>query len=153
MQGQGQSGGQGDGGWLPPPAAFPAPARRLALACLVLLLGIDLTIAGVCPFFGGDCLYGLFTLIAGPVLLGGLMGAHLPRLARGLRARLGVTVAGGVGLAGIVLAGHVAAVRVFNGADYGGVLVRPRLLAVGMGLALTYYVGLAAIKLLRPGRG
>jgi hypothetical protein len=118
----------------------------------VLLVGLDLTVAGVCPFFGGDCLYGFFTLIAGPVLVGGLMGALLPRAARGAGARLGVTVAGGLGLAGVVLAGHVAAVRMFNAADYGGVLVRPRLLAVGMGLALAYYLGLAVIALLRPNR-
>jgi hypothetical protein len=134
------------------PAVFPAQARRLALACVLLLLGLDLTVAGICPFFGGDCLYGLFTLIAGPVLLGGLVGALLPRAGNGTAARLGLTAAGAMALAGIVLAGHVAAVGLVNAADYGGVLVRPRLLAVGMGLALAYYLGLAAIALLRPGR-
>jgi len=150
MRGQERSGSDGGG---PARTAFPAPARRLVLACAVLLAGLDLTVAGVCPFFGGDCLYGLFTLIAGPVLLGGMMGALLPRAGRSTLTRSGLVAVGAMVLAGVVLAGHVAAVGLVNAADYGGVLIRPRLLAVGMGLALAYYLGLAAIALLRPGRG
>lgn len=171
MEAQGQSRRQGDGGEAPPGspaespagrlagrpapfAAFPAPARRLALACLLLLLGLDLAVAGVCPLLGGDCLYGLFTLIAGPVVLAGLLGVLLPRAMRGrgygLAARLGLLAAGGLIPAGVVVAGHVAAIRLLNGADYGGVLLRPRLLAVGLGLAGVYYAALAAIALLRP---
>lgn len=153
MRREGQSGRQESSATSAAPIVFPGPARRLALACAALLIGLDLTVAGVCPLLGGDCLYGLFTLIAGPVLLGGMMGALLPRAVQRTCVRLIVTAAGGLVLAGVVLAGHVAAIGMFNAADYGGVLVRPRLLAVGMGLALAYYTGLAGIALLRPSRG
>lgn len=159
MEGQGRSRQHGDDGEALPGrparrAAFPAPARRLALACLLLLFGLDLAVAGLCPLLGGDCLYGLFTLIAGPVLLAGLLGTLLTRAVRrrvrGLAARLGLLAAGGLALAGVVVAGHVAAIRFCNAADYGGVLTRPRLLTVSLALALAYYAGLAAIALLRP---
>jgi hypothetical protein len=133
-------------------AAFPPGARRLALAGVLMLAGLDLATIGLCPLAGADCLYGLFTLLAGPVVLAGLAGAVIPRLARRPPVRAALLLGGAVVLAAIVIGGHVAAVHWLNGAEYGGVWLRPRLLAVGLGLAGAYYAGQAAIALMRPRR-
>jgi hypothetical protein len=137
--------------------AFPRPLRRKALAVLLLFAGLDLAIAGICPFLGGDCLYGLFSLIVAPVMAAGLAGTLL---ARALRAagtawpgRSAVLAAGAVAVGLAVGAGHLVAVRYGNGLDYGGVPVKPRLLGVTLALAWSYYAALAAIGTLRPGGG
>jgi hypothetical protein len=154
MREEGQSEVDGGGGRPAPPAVFPAPARRLALACLVLRVGLDLAVAGICPLHGGDCLYGLFSLVVAPVMVAGLLGTVLPRAARWAGwSRAGqvlACLAGAVLVAALVGSGHVAAVGFANALDYGGVLVKPRLLAVTLGLAAVYYLALAGIGLFRP---
>jgi hypothetical protein len=137
--------------------AFPRPLRRKAAAILVLFAGLDLAIAGICPFFGGDCFYGLFSLVVAPVMAAGLAGTLLSRALRascpGLPARVAVLAAGALGAGLVVGAGHVVAVRYCNGPDYGGVLYKPRLLDVTLALAWSYYAALAAIGSIGCGRG
>jgi len=138
----------------PPPAGAFFLSHWLILA-LAACLAVDLAVLAVCPAFGGDCLYGFLTLIAFPVVLSGPLGVTMPRLAAraarrsraGWRAGLGFWVAGFAALMALILLGHVIAVRFLNGFDYGGVLVRPRLLQIGLGLAAVYYVALGAIAL------
>ncbi len=53
----------------------------------------------------------------------------------------------------MIVIGHVIAIGLLNFFDYGGTLVRPRLLQIGLGLAAIYYAGLVAIAVaMRPGR-
>ncbi|NIP75536.1 MAG: hypothetical protein GTN90_05920 [Xanthomonadales bacterium] len=155
--------------------AFGWPA--VVLAGLVLL---DFLVLIFCPLLGGDCLYGFFSLIVFPVILTGPVGLAVPRnaarLAQMARAlaeqRLGgaagerlawfagtvygevaVWLAGALALALLITIAHVLAIFVFNAFDYGGALIRPRLLQVELGLAAIYYVGLGAIAYaLRPAR-
>ncbi len=138
-------------------AAFPRPVLWQVAVCLAVLAAVDLGVALLCPRHGGNCLYGLFTLVAGPVLLAGLCGSRLPRaaarLADGHAARAALIAAGGLAVLGLTAAGHVAAIRLANGADYGGILVRPRLLWVGLALAGVYYGALAAIAMWSSPRG
>lgn len=130
-------------------SVFQKSVRRQMLAYLVAFILVDLAVLAVCPAFGGDCLYGLFTLIAYPVMLSGVLGVLLPRI--GLRyrkrwgARLTIIAMGALLLGLIVVAAHMVAVGVLNAPSYGGVLVRTRLLSVELALAMTYYVLLSVI--------
>lgn len=130
-------------------SVFQRFVRRQMLTYLVAFILVDLAVLAVCPAFGGDCLYGLFTLIAYPVMLSGVLGVLLPRI--GLRygkrwgARLTIIAMGALLLGLIVVATHMVAVGVLNAQSYGGVLVRTRLLSVELALAMTYYVLLSVI--------
>jgi len=132
---------------------FPRPLRRRALAILLLFAGLDLAIAGICPLFGGDCLYGLFSLVVAPIMAAGLAGTLLSRALRAAAVpwprRVAVLAAGALGAGLVVGAGHVVAVRYGNGLDYGGVLYKPRLLGVALALAWSYYAALATIGSIR----
>ncbi|HUS54883.1 MAG TPA: hypothetical protein VMY41_12900 [Thermohalobaculum sp.] len=127
--------------------------HRSVIRQILQLLGtfvlIDGVILLVCPLYGGDCLYGFRTLIAFPVMLSGPAGVLLPRAAlrygRDRRSRALIWIAGGLLLLAVVTICHVVAIRLLNFADYGEVLVRHRLLAIGLGLATVYYAGLSAI--------
>lgn len=135
---------------------FPAATRWQAAGILALFVAADAGVAAICPLYGGDCLYGLFSLVVAPVMASGLLGVLLPRAARAagwsVAARLTVLAAGGAVALALVAAGHVVAVRYCNALDYGGVLYQPRLLAVTAGLAAVYYLALAVIGLTRrPG--
>jgi len=145
--------GDAGGVWAALAAAFPRPLRRQAAAVLLLFAGIDLAVAGICPLVGGDCLYGLFSLIVAPVMAAGLAGTLFSRALRvsglGPAARIAVLAAGALGAGLVVGAGHVVAVHVCNGLDYGGVLYKPRLLGVTLALAGSYYAALAAIGSIR----
>lgn len=149
---------------VPPSVMALLRSRGLAMA-LAACVASDLALIVLCPLFGGDCLYGFFTLIAFPVVLSGPLGLAVPRDASwaagevwplgltGRRAELMVWLAGFAGLAVLIAAGHVLAIGVLNYFDYGGMLVRPRLLQIGLGLAAIYYAGLGAIAVaMRPGR-
>jgi len=129
---------------------LPRSAWRRLFAVLALFIVADTAIGLVCPMFGGDCLYGFLTLIAFPVMLSGPLGMLLPRYARchspNRLARGAIFVVGGVVLLAAVTACHVLAIRVFNELDYGGVLVRHRLLWVELGLSAAYYSVLGGIS-------
>jgi len=100
--------------------------------------------------YGGDCLYGFFTLIAFPVMLSGPAGALLPRFALRYgvdwRSRALISVCGAVSLIAVVTFCHVAAIRFFNYHDYGEVMIRDRLLVIELAIALIYYVALSLIS-------
>ncbi len=116
--------------------------RRL-LAFLAVFALIDGATLLMCPRFGDDCLYGFFTLIAYPVILSGPLGMLLPHFAmrygKDWRARSLISVTGAVLLLAVVTISHAAAIRLFNFHDYGGVLVRPRLLIIEVALSMIYY--------------
>lgn len=139
-------------------------SHGLRMALVACVAG-DLAILVICPLIGGDCLYGFLSLIAFPVILSGPLGLAMPRQAAwaaghdwplgitGLRAELAVWLAGFAALAGLILIGHVITIGILNYFDYGGMLVRPRLLQIGLGLAAVYYAGLGAIAVaMRPSR-
>ncbi len=145
------------------------------------LVVLDLVILVTCPLLGGDCLYGFFSLIVFPVILTGPVGLAVPRNAARLARTAGdvakqylgdaaggrlarfagtghgevaVWISGALALALVITITHVLAIFLFNAFDYGGALIRPRLLQVELGLAAIYYVGLGAIAYaLRPARG
>lgn len=114
---------------------------------------IDGAILLICPRYGGDCLYGFFTLIAFPVMLSGPAGVLMPRFALRLgahwRTRAMIWFSGRALVAAVVTICHAAAIRLFNFHDYGEVLVRHRLLVIELGLAMIYYCGLSIIAFAR----
>ena len=132
---------------------------RWIWAFLVIFALIDGLILLLCPMFGGNCLYGFLTLIAYPVILSGLVGVLLPRFAmrsaKGWRARALISVLGAAVLLAVVTICHAAAIRLFNSFDYGGVLIRHRLLTIELALSMAYYTALSAIAYVsvfaRPG--
>ena len=133
---------------MPGPVLHRSVQRRLLtfLAVFALIDGVTLL---VCPSFGGDCLYGFFTLIAFPVVLSGPLGVLLPRFAmrygKEWRARALISVTGAVLLLAVVTICHAGAIRLLNANDYGDVLVRPRLLIIELALSMIYYAVLTII--------
>jgi hypothetical protein len=141
--------GRGNGLNAGPGPLLGRSARRWLLAILVIFALIDLVILLLCPMFGGNCLYGFLTLIVYPVILSGLLGVLLPRFAvryaKGWRARALISALGAaVLLAGVTIC-HVAAIWLFNSFNYGGVLVRQRLLTIELVLSMAYYTVLTII--------
>ena len=136
---------------------FPPPLRQKAAGILVLFVGLDLAIAGICPFFGGDCFYGLFSLVVAPVIAAGLTGTLLSSALRASQLQMGMRIAvltfGALAAGLVVGAGHVGAVHYCNGFDYGGLYYKPRLFGVTLALAWTYYLVLATIRMIRPTGG
>jgi hypothetical protein len=136
------------------PVLHPSGGRRLG-QLLAAFAVIDGAILLICPMIGGDCLYGFFTLIAFPVMLSGPAGMLVPRLAlrgRDWRWTAAIWIGGGLLLLAIGAICHVAAVGRLNFHDYGGVLVRHRLLIIELGLAAVSYAGLGVIALVKaPG--
>jgi hypothetical protein len=122
---------------------------RQILQLLAAFAVIDGVILLICPMFGGDCLYGFFTLISFPVILSGPAGVLLPRYAvrfgKDWRSRTLIWTAGAILLLAVVTICHAVAIRLLNFADYGKVLIRPRLLGIELAIALIYYVGLSLI--------
>jgi hypothetical protein len=125
--------------------------RKQLLIYLAACVLVDLAMLAICPRFGGDCLYGFFTLIAYPVMLSGVLAVLLPRVVLRYRRPWGVRLsilAGGLLLLGaVIVASHAVAVGLLNAESYGGGLVRARLLSVELILAAIYYVPLSIIVL------
>jgi hypothetical protein len=120
------------------------------LLFLALFAAVDATVWIICPRFGGDCLYGFFTLIAYPVILSGPVGLLVPHYAlrrwTDWRGRLLISISGAVLLAAMIVLCHAAAIRLFNSFDYGEVFIRRRLLAVELALSMIYYTALSIIS-------
>lgn len=129
--------------------------RSLRLYLAVFLL-LDLALMFGGSEIGIEMIYGFFSLILFPVMLCGVLGTLVPQLARA--AQLGpvaTSLALPAGLAfGVLLliAGHVLAIWGLNAAAYGGEALRPVLLNVTALLASIYYLALATIAMVRPGR-
>jgi hypothetical protein len=127
--------------------------RRRILQLLAAFVAIDGVILLICPMYGGDCLYGFFTLIAFPVMLSGPAGVLLPRFAlrhfANWRSRGLIWVGGGLMLLTLATICHAATIRFFNYPDYGDVLIRNRLLVIELALIIIYYTGLSIIAFVK----
>jgi hypothetical protein len=130
------------------PSLRRSACRQILYLFLAFAL-IDGMIFLICPSYGGDCLYGFFTLIAFPVMLSGPAGTLMPRFAMRQYSDWGsrtlIWVIGGLLLLAIVTLCHVVAIRLFNFHDYGEAWIRQRLLGIEIILAMIYYVGLSII--------
>ena len=130
-------------------SVFQRSVRKQLLIYLVACMLVDLAVLAICPWLGGYCMYGFFTLVTYPVMFSGVLGVLLARMARRHCKRWGAILSifatGAVVLGVIVVAAHTVAVGVLNAQSYGGVFVETRLLSVELTLAMIYYVPLSVI--------